>query len=88
MSKCFLLAIPVNESVIASRCASFKFLAQSVNFGRRTLEFFLESTTAAEHLVGFLFERSNEVINFIGAAGATDLSEGVLQSGFVCFRAL
>ena len=88
MSKCFLLGIPVSESVIASRLASFKILAQSVNFGRRTIELFLESTTAVEHLVGFLLERSNDVINFIGAAGATDLSEGVLQGGFACFRAL
>ena len=53
----------------------FQILAQRANFGRRTLELFFESTTAVEHLVGFLLERANDVINFIGAAGATDLSE-------------
>ena len=53
----------------------FQILAQSVNFGRRTLELFFESTTAVEHLVGFLLGRSNNVLKFIGAAGATTLSE-------------
>ena len=53
----------------------FQILAQRANFGRRTLELFFESTTAVEHLVGFLLERSNNVLNFIGAAGATNLSE-------------
>ena len=52
-----------------------QILAQRVNFGRRTLELFFESMTAVEHLVGFLLERSNNVLKFIGAAGATNLSE-------------
>ncbi len=52
-----------------------QILPQSVNFGRRTLVLFFESTTAVQHLVGFLLERSNDVLKLIGAAGATILSE-------------